>query len=697
MSPSHSHGRHGASLLAHITLSILALFSVIAAGLYVFFIAFLIAGPVLERGRLNLLQSIEITDRKGGTLYQFSTGEERIFLPGNVIPEHVKKAVIAIEDERFLQRHACVDVRAIARAIKSTTTTNRIQGASTITQQLVRLLYLTREQTITRKTYEILLSCRLEYLLSKEEILTLYLNGVSFGSGFNGIESASQIYFGVPTEKLTLAQTATLVSIPQRPTYFSPYGPNLRSAVDATTLRSLRQGTTTIHTLDPSSVKTGLLPKIINGKNGGAILPGRSNHVLRAMLRLQFIDQKEFDDASKELLAVKFLPLKHPINSPHFSLWMRAETEELLQSLQNPMQWQSEGLTVRTTLDPILQKLAENVLRDSGEILTKAGARNASLVAVDRKTRQIVAYIGNIDFFAPENEGQIDMARAPRQPGSSFKPLIYAGAFMRGFTPGSVVMDTRMTIGNDVPKNYEGGYSGVMFIRDALARSRNIPAIKLFLALPSEDWVLDLGYKAGVRYPYGYKYYMQQENPIFSYGWPLAIGSVEVPLLEMVQLYATIAHHGVYQPLKVLCSVENREGGTLLQIPSKESAQAIEPQAADWVDEILRNSNLRPVGIWRSMLTIPGVETAAKTGTSNICFQRDAFGRCTEYGVNNVWTMGYTDELVIGVWAGNADNSVLDPLADGLTVAGPIWRAFTEHATGLYEPTHAACGDASTL
>lgn len=691
MPPSHSHRRHGASAFAHIALAILALLSVIAAGLYVFFIAFLIAGPVLERGRMDLLQSINITDRNGGSLYRFSTGEQRIYLPGNVIPEHVKKAVIAIEDERFLERRACVDFRALVRAFKSTTIDDRIQGASTITQQLVRLLYLTREKTITRKTYEILLSCRLEYLLSKEEILTLYLNGVSFANGFNGIESASQAYFGVPAEKLSLAQAAVLVSIPQRPTYFSPFGPNLRSAVDATTLRSLRQGTLTMETIDPTLVKTGLLPKIINGKNGPTELPGRSTHVLRAMLRLKYIDQKQFDEASEELLTLQFLPLKHPISSPHFSLWMRAETEELLQSLQSPMQWQSEGLTVRTTLDPILQKLAENVLRDSGEILTKAGVQNVSLVALDRTTRQVVAYIGNIDFFAPENEGQIDMARVPRQPGSSFKPLIYAGAFMRGFNPGSVVMDEPMRIGNDVPRNYEGGYRGAMFIRDALARSRNIPAIKLFLELPGEDWVLDLGYKAGVRYPYGYKYFMKQENPNFTYGWPLAIGSVEVPLLEMVQLYATISDHGLYRPLRVLCSVENREGGTLLQIPAEHAAQAIDPQAAEWVDEILRDSNLRPEGFWRSMLTIPGIDTAAKTGTSNVCFQRDAFGRCTEYGVNNVWTLGYTDELVIGVWVGNADNSVLDPLADGLTVAAPIWRAFVEHATGLYDGENRTC------
>jgi membrane peptidoglycan carboxypeptidase len=252
------------------------------------------------------------------------------------------------------------------------------------------------------------------------------------------------------------------------------------------------------------------------------------------------------------------------------------------------------------------------------------------------------------------------MAHIPRQPGSSFKPLIYAAAFERGFTPESIVLDTPLTIGTDIPKNYEGGYRGAITIREALARSRNIPAIRTFLDIGGEDTILEIAARVGMMTPVTYKEEALKKDPHFTYGWPMAIGSTEVPLLEMINLYATIADHGVFRPLKVLCSVTDRQGKRILPVTTRKPVQAIIREAAEWVDEILRDSGSRPEGFWRDMLTIPGLDTGAKTGTSNVCFVRDAFGRCTEYGVNNVWTLGYTHELIVGVWVGNADNTVLD-------------------------------------
>ena len=675
----------------HVILAFIALISALLAGLYVLYIAFLQAGPVLDVSRLNFRQNIQILDRHDEPLYQFSSGENRIFLQGDDVPEIVKKAVIAIEDERFMERSMCVDFRAVLRSMKVHLLEDQLQGASTLTQQLTRMLYLTREKTLTRKMYEILLSCRLETKLTKDQILTLYINGVSFGNGINGIEAAAKMYFGVPATTLSIAQAAVLVSIPQRPSYFSPYGPHVRSAVSTETLRAIRKGEITNTTLDLDIVTTGLLPKNMSGKSGIVRIPGKSDAVIRSMLRLGFITDAEFTQASADLLKITFTPFAHTISAPHFSLWIRDEIESLLVSFAAPAKWEAAGITVHTTLSPQIQSIAENVIRRHQDVLQKAGAKNVALVAVDRVTRQVIGYVGNTDFFATDSEGQIDMAKSPRQPGSSLKPLIYAAAFERGFSPDSIVLDTPLTIGTDAPKNYEGGYRGAITIREALARSRNIPAIRTFQDIGGEDTILELAERLGMTTPSEYKKRQLVRNPGFTFGWPMAIGSTEVPLLEMINLYATIADHGIYRPLRVLCSVTDRQGKRILPVSFGKPVQAILRDAADQVDEILRDSGSRPEGFWRDMLTIPGIDTGAKTGTSNVCFQRDEFGRCTEYGVNNVWTLGYTPELIVGVWVGNADNTVLDPLADGLTVAAPLWRDFIMQSARIYRAEDEAC------
>lgn len=676
---------------SHLGAALLTLLLALTSAAVSLTVDFLRAGPVLDRGKLSLRQSIRITDRNGGTLYQFSSGEERQFLQADELTSTVKNATLAIEDERFFSRTLCVDGKALLRALRVNVTEERTEGASTITQQLTRMLYLSPEKTISRKLYEIILSCRLEMIVSKDDILTLYLNAVSYGNGINGIEQAAETYFGVPASGLSTAQAAVLAAIPQRPSYFSPYGPHAHSAITGETLRALRRGTLRSDGLTANTVITGVLPKTYRGKNGPVRINGRADAVLRSMLRLRFITDAEFAAATKELSHMTFRPLAHPIVAPHFALQARHDMESLLETVAQPGHWEALGLTVRTTLDPAMQFAAESVIARSQTLLSQARAKNVALVALDRHTRQVVAYVGNNDFFADANDGQVDMARAPRQPGSSFKPLVYATAFERGFSPDTIVRDEPIRIGTDVPKNYEGGFKGPMTVRAALAQSRNIPAIKTFIDIGGEDVVLPVGAAAGVTTPSTYKEEMRRSYPGFSYGWPMAIGAVEVPLIEMVQLYATIANHGQFLPLQTLCSVTDRRGDAVFDIPRPQPVQAIQAQAADGVSGILEDSGSRPEGFWRSMLTIPGLRTAAKTGTSNVCFRRDVFGRCTEYGVNNVWTMGYTDDLVVGVWVGNADNTTMDPLADGLTVAAPIWRTFLQEASPLYDGERVRC------
>ncbi len=663
----------------------MALVALCGIFLYTTLLALLQAGPILDRARLHLEQNVQILDRKGGVLYQFAADQNRVFLPAEKLPDILKSSIIAIEDERFLSRTPCIDVRSVLRAVSTNYFTNRTEGASTITQQLVRTLYLTPEKSYTRKFYEVILSCRLESMLSKEEILTLYMNGVGFGNGIYGVEQAAQTYFGIPASKISLAQSAVLASIPQRPTYFSPYGIHLRTTIERSALRLLKTGVMKEGDLPAEDFHIGLLPRVVRTSEGEVRLEGRSDAVLASMLRLGLVTQEMYDDAKKDLLTMTFQKFAHPISAPHFSLWMRDEVESLLRSLEQPDRWRAAGLKVHTTLDPSLQFIAEDTLQHHKKLLEKNGAKNAALVAIDRVTREVVAYIGNADFFGNALDGQIDMARVPRQPGSSFKPIVYAAAFEKGYTPDTRINDEPMRIGSDEPKNYDGNFKGWMFVRDAIGQSRNIPAIKAFVDAGGEDVVLDLASRAGAFTPSNFKKEMQKNDAYFSYGWPMAIGALEVPLLEMVQMYATIASHGLFTPLTYLCSVEDSKGQGSLPMFQIPSMQAIIPEAADGVTSVLIDDQTKPEGYWRSILTVPGIIVGAKTGTSNLCFERDAFGGCMRYGVNNVWTIGFTDKLVVGVWAGNADASALGDLADGLTVAAPIWKEFLERSSEVYE------------
>lgn len=673
-------------LLVHTIIALTALMVVALLWFSTIVYAFFASGPILDRNLLRLEQNIQILDRNGGLLYQFFGDQNRVYLPTEKIPSVVKNAFVAIEDERFFLRSPCVDVRSVLRAFLVNATTDDTQGASTITQQLVRTLYLSPEKTYKRKILEVMLACRLERSMSRDEILTLYINGVNFGSGVYGVEQAAKAYFGIPAAKLSIAQAAVLAAIPQRPSYFSPYGPHVKTTVDRAELRAARSGKKHVTEIAGSATVMGLLPSTFNVLGGEARFLGRSDLVLSAMRRLSMIDDEEFKKAQEELDGMTFSRLSlHPITAPHFALWMRDEVESLIAGVGQPERWRVAGLRVQTTIDPTLQRIAETTLKHHSDNLRNNAAENAAMVVLDRRSREVLAYVGNVGFFGNSSSGQIDMAREPRQPGSAFKPLVYAAAFERGYEPDTRINDEPLHIGSDVPKNFDGNYKGWMTVRRALSESRNIPAIKAFLDVGGEDVIIDLAARVGMPSLKAKKQEEWRRNPRFTFGWPMAIGSVEVSLLEMVQMYATIADHGTFSPLTYLCSVKTQTGPVdipLLQVPGD---QAIDPSAADGVSEILRDPTYKPEGYWRKILTIDGMNLGAKTGTSNLCFARDSFGNCVEYGVNNLWTIGYSDDLVVGVWVGNADNSPLGELSDGLTVAAPIWREFLVRASRVGE------------
>lgn len=638
--------------------------------------------PSTENVTLNLTQSIRILDRRGDELYRVTQDEDRTSLQTKDIPLLFKRAILAIEDRRFFERAGCIDLEGITRAAwRNLISGEPSEGGSTITQQLVRSLYLKPEKTLQRKVREIAIACRLEQSLSKEEILTLYVNRVGFGNRAYGLEQAARTYFGVTAKHLSLAQIAALAALPQRPSYFDPYGSHLRTAIDPSAQDALQAGTITRDDLEPSQLAIGVLPRRVRAGSGDVLLDGRANLVLQAMLDEKDISAAEFKKASTELESLTFTePGRIALEAPHFVFWVREELDQLMAEGDRRREWSAAGLRMTTTLDPDLQQLAEQTVADARErAKTLFKAKNIALVALDRRTREVLAYVGNVDYFDSEDEGSIDMARAPRQPGSSFKPLVYATLFANTkYTPQSFIADLPLKIGSARPKNFEGWFAGWLTMRQALALSRNIPAIRAFFMAGGEEPVLNLAAAAGASTPLRTARTAQAENPDFAFGWPLAIGAAETPLIELTNAYATIANGGRSQDPVSIRQIADNTGKQRLSMLPAPPEQAIPPTAAAAVDSILRDSSVRPEGFWRDTLTLKDVDNAAKTGTSNLCFRRDLWGNCTDYGVNNVWTLGYTDDLVVGVWVGNADNSAMIPEADGLNLAAPIWKTFME-------------------
>ncbi len=478
-------------------------------------------------------QSTVITDREGTELYRLFQEEDRTFVEAGSIPEHMKQAIIAIEDERFYE-HGCIDVRAIVRAVLVNVFRFERQGASTITQQLARnAMYLTREKRLSRKLKEIILACQLESRFSKDELLELYLNWIPFGENAYGIEQASQKYFGSPAEKLTLAQSAVLAALPQRPSYFSPYGRHVRTKVSKDLDERVRRGEVTrISDIPEDAIVLGLLAGMIGTGTHTLAIGGRTDQVLRNMQDIGSITEAERLQALEELEKISFQPSRETIRAPHFVLWVREQVQEMFAGTAEEGLLEAGGLTIETTLDWEIQQEAEKaVARYTEDVLNRFGAYNIALIAIDNETRDILAYVGNADFGDEEHGGKIDMVRVPRQPGSSFKPFVYASAFQRGYHPATVIYDVPTKIGDDEPQNFDGRFWGLLTIRQALGASRNLPAAKAFFLAGGEDAILSLIAAMGLKTPEKRRQELKQERPEgFDYGWPLALGAAETHL-----------------------------------------------------------------------------------------------------------------------------------------------------------------------
>ena len=626
-------------------------------------------------------QSTVITDRNGIELYRLFTEEDRTYVPGASIPKSMKEAIIAIEDQRFYDR-GCLDVRAIARAVFRF---GQGGGASTLTRQLARnALDLKRESLVSRKFKELILGCQLESRYDKDALLELYLNWIPFGQNAYGIEQASKQFFATSASGITLAQAAVLASLPQRPSYFNPYGQHVHTTVTDDVLKNILNGKiTTASQISESKITTGLLGATIGTGSTTVYIGGRADQVLRNMQDQGFISEQERLQALVDLETITFQPTRNNIRAPHFVLWVREQVESLLGSESEKGLLEQGGLTIQTTLDWNLQEIAEKIVTaHQKDILDRFGAHNIALVALDPKTRNVLTYVGNTDYSDELSGGKIDMARAPRQPGSSFKPIVYAAAFQQGYTPATVLYDVATKIGNDEPKDFDGQFMGLMTIRQALGASRNIPAAKAFFLAGGEMPILQLASDLGAPTPLTRRQTLATSGTgSFEYGWPLALGAAETPLTEMLDVYASIADGGVYRPIQSILKIEDRKGNLLYAAEEgKDERKVLDPRIAYQITSILSDASVRPTDYWKNQLTVSGYETAAKTGTSNKCLEWKNKNTCKLMKPDNAWVLGYTPNLVAGVWSGNADSASMYEKGDGLTTSSPLWKEFMERA-----------------
>lgn len=560
--------------------------------------------------KIHATESTKILDRNGTTLYE--TGEERrTVIDKSAIPDKVKQATVAAEDANFYS-HSGVDFKGILRAaISDVLHLNLSQGGSTITQQFVKNALLSNEKTFSRKIKEFILAIEIEQIYSKEDILAMYLNEIPYGGNVYGIEQASQTYFGKSAKDLSLSETATLAAIPRAPTYYSPTGTHTNA------------------------------------------LFIRKDYILDRMTSLNYVSKEDASKAKTEAPTKENLTFKQKrenILAPHFVMYVKEKLVEMYgERLVN-----SGGLKVTTTLDMEKQNAAEQAITDNTKKLTKYNASNAALVSVDTTSGEILAMVGSKDYFDISNDGNVNVTDSLRQPGSSFKPIVYATAFKSSrYSPGTNIFDLQTDFSGYKPQNYDGSTHGPVTMRTALANSLNIPAVKT-LGLVGIPEALKTAKDLGITT-------LTQTD---RYGLSLVLGGGEVKPIEMAGAFATFGNNGVFHQPTPILKVEDSKGKTLYEYKKESSAyNAIAPEIAYEISNILDDDDARSMVFGRqNALNFGDNHVAAKTGTTQ------------EF--HDAWTVGYTTKIATAVWVGNNDNSKMSNGADGSVVAAPIFHTF---------------------
>ena len=601
-------------------------FAVVIVGLTAYL---LIAREIPDPGQLIAAQSTfastQIFDRHGNLVVELTdptdpTAGRRTRVSLSQISPYVIQATLATEDPNLYRYVPGIgfDPVAIIRAVYYVLTERDVvSGGSTITQQVARNLLLSprerSERTLQRKLREIVLANELSRRYTRDQILEIYLNENYYGNQTYGIEAAAQLYFGKPAKALNLAEAAMLAGIPQSPVLW-----------------------------DPITNKSGVLR--------------RQNDVLRLMAKAGYIRPEQVHEAQREIAARTFTATLPNVSTiaPHFMQFIKQQ----LDAEYGAKGLYRDGLRVYTTLDPRLQAIAEDAIRQQIAQLREKNVTNGAAVIIEPHSGEILAMVGSADFNDAAIDGQVNVAIMPRQPGSAVKPFVYLAALERGWTAATLFWDRPVEFVNAHgqvyrPKNYDGKFHGPMLMREALARSMNIPAVETlnFVTVPA---FLEVAQRVGLNFP---------PNP--AYGLAIALGGAETRLLDLTAAYAVLANNGLRRPPIAIARVESADGRLLRDYRLAQPQQVARPEHAWLITSMLSDNAARARTFGLNSPLRLSRPAAAKTGTTN--------------DFRDNLTVGYTPDLVVGVWVGNSDNSPMRGVS-GITGAAPIWKQIMEEA-----------------
>jgi 1A family penicillin-binding protein len=593
----------------------------VLGGLFLY-VATLRLPDLSDLSELKQVQSTKIYDRTGQILlYDLSPNVNRTEVSFDDISQNIKNATIAVEDKNFYNHGGIVPSAILRALLVDIASLSFSQGGSTIDQQVIKNTVLTSDKSVTRKLKEWVLAIKLDQALPKDQILNLYLNSIPYGGKIYGVEEAAENFFGLAAKNVDVAQAAYLGAIIEAPTYYSPYGQH-RADLDA-----------------------------------------RKNLVLKDMLDQGMISQADYQSALNEVVTFKSLGETSGIKAPHFVFFVA----DYLAQKYGEDALENGGYKVITTLDYDIQQKAEAVAKSYGDSnQTTFNANNNAIVAIDPKTGDILAMVGSRDYYNQAIDGNFNVATAHRQPGSTFKPFVYATLFNKGYTPDTILFDTPIQFApkcaptdfsssdNDCysPVDYDGLYRGPMTIRNALAQSINIPAVQALYLAGLKDSIAT-AQAMGI----------QSLGDPDQYGLTLVLGGGEVSLLDMTSAYSVFANDGVRNPYNAVLEVDDAQGN-VVEEHTPNPARVLPEQSTREITSILTDNDARtPAYGASSVLYVPNQQVAVKTGTTN------------DY--KDAWIMGYTPNLVIGCWVGNSDNTPMDKKVAGYIVA-PMWRALMD-------------------
>lgn len=557
-------------------------------------------------------------DRDGKVIYEMYKDRNRVPVEIKDISLNLRRGTIAVEDKDFY-KHSGISEKGILRAFLL----RGSQGGSTITQQLIKNTLLDAQRTLPRKIKEVILAIEVERRYTKDQILEMYLNEAPYGGSFWGVESAARGYFGKHAKELNLVESAFLSGLPQSPSYYSPF-------IGKTTAWK-----------------------------------GRTKDVLRRMREDGYITKAQEMKAVADVEKLKFNKAQFAITAPHFVFYIRDELEK-----EFGPKVLEQGLKVKTTLSLEVQQFAEKAVNEEIENLKDYDVGNGAAVILDSQTGEILAMVGSYDYNN-EEYGKFNAALGSRQPGSSIKPITYALAFEKGYTPATVLMDVKTVFPNQgdkdyIPVNYDGKFRGPIQLRFALANSYNIPAVKLLAMVGVRDFLA----KAE---EFGLKGFSPTIENMNRYGLAITLGGGESTLLDMTSAFAVFARGGVRKDVSAISEVVDYNGKVIFKSVKPREKRVVSPEVSYLVSHILSDNVARTDAFGpNSYLRIPGKTVAVKTGTTDD--KRDN------------WAIGYTKAVSVGVWVGNNDNTPMNPrIASGITGASPIWHTIMSELMKKYK------------